>query len=81
MADESGRAKGVVITPRMAVGGGLAVVGLVFVLLNRDDVKIDFGLFDATVSLWVALLLAFLLGAAAGVLVMSGRSKGRSKKR
>ncbi|MCU0270276.1 MAG: lipopolysaccharide assembly protein LapA domain-containing protein [Acidimicrobiales bacterium] len=80
MTDGSGRSKGIVVTPRIAVGGGLAVVGLAFVLLNRDDVQIDFGLFDATVSLWVALLLTFLLGLAAGVLVMGGRSKSRSKK-
>ncbi len=80
MADEAGGRKGIVVTPRLAVGGVLAVIGLAFVLLNRDDVHIDFGVVDATIPLWIALLLTFLLGLAAGVLVMGGRSRSRPKK-
>ena len=54
---------------RTIAGIVLAVVVLLFVVLNRDETKISFIVFDARTDLWIALLLAALGGFVAGFLM------------
>lgn len=53
----------------------LALLVLLFVVLNRDETEISFVFFSARTALWVALLLAALGGFLAGFLM--GRSRYR----
>lgn len=60
---------------RVLVGVALAVLLVLWVAVNRNDVEVSFILFQASLPLWMALTLAALLGAAAGQLV--GRRRRR----
>lgn len=53
----------------------LALLVVLFVVLNRDETEISFVFFSARTALWVALLLAALGGFVAGFLM--GRSRYR----
>lgn len=57
------------ISYRTIAGLALALVVLLFVVLNRDETKISFIVFDARTDLWIALLLAALGGFVAGFLM------------
>jgi uncharacterized integral membrane protein len=58
--------------------GGIVVAALVvlFIVLNRDETKISFVLFEWQTSLWVALTFAAVGGFLAGFLI--GRHRYRS---
>ncbi len=58
---------------RTIAGLVLALVVLLFVVLNRDETKISFIVFDARTDLWIALLLAALGGFVAGYLMSRAR--------
>ena len=57
--------------------GGVAVAALIllFIVLNRDETKVSFVLFDAQTSLWLALSVAAAGGFVAGLLI--GRQRYR----
>ncbi len=57
------------ISYRTIAGLVLALVVLLFVVLNRDETEISFIVFDARTALWIALLLAALGGFVAGFLM------------
>ncbi len=47
----------------------VAVLIVLFVFQNTDDTRVTFLFFDMRTGLWLALVLAMLLGAAAGYLM------------
>lgn len=57
--------------------GGVALAALIvlFIVLNRDETKISFVVFDAQTSLWLALTVAAAGGFVAGLLI--GRQRQR----
>ena len=60
--------------------GVLAVYAILIVLFNRDEVRVSFVFFEASISLLVLILLCVGLGFAAGYLFdqIRGRRKGSS---
>lgn len=56
----------------------IAVLMVVFALMNNDDMTVYFGFFEATGPTALVLLITFVLGVAAGVL---GTIPGRMKKK
>jgi uncharacterized integral membrane protein len=64
------------------LGGGLvAVVLAVFILSNRQEVKVNFLFVDFTLPLWITLTITALLGAAVGTLAVFVRRRQRRKAR
>lgn len=61
------------LSGRMITGMIAAVLLVVFVLVNRDQVDVTFVVWSAVLPLWVALALAGILGAAAGFLISRRR--------
>lgn len=62
------------------VGGvAVALVLVVWILVNRNSVDVSFLLWSAQVPLWLALSVAGLLGATAGFLL--GRRRYRGSRR
>lgn len=53
----------------------LIVIAVLFVILNREEVTVDFILGEATFGLWLALLVALLMGFLAGVFLPGRRKK------
>ena len=63
---------------RLVIGGLLLAYGVAFVLLNNDEIEINFIFFTQRASLVVALLLIAALGFAVGFLAhMSYKRKSR----
>lgn len=60
---------------RTLAGIVLAILLVVFIVMNREETEISFIVFDSTTSLWVALALAAAGGLAAGFLL--GRRRYR----
>jgi uncharacterized integral membrane protein len=60
---------------RTIAGLLLAVLLVVFIVVNRDETRISFVFFESTTALWVALALAAAGGLAAGFLL--GRRRYR----
>jgi uncharacterized integral membrane protein len=54
---------------RTIAGAVLALIVLLFIVLNRDETKVSFVIFDAQTDLWLALLLAAGGGFVAGFLM------------
>jgi lipopolysaccharide assembly protein A len=61
------------LTPQRITAGILAVVALVFVLQNRDDVTLQFLGIRITATLWFASLTLLVVGVLIGVLWNSRR--------
>jgi uncharacterized integral membrane protein len=51
---------------KLIAAGVAALLALLFILQNRAQGKIYFLFFDVTVGVWVALLVAFVLGLVVG---------------
>jgi uncharacterized integral membrane protein len=66
---------GFTITPRTIAAVVIAVLGVVFIFLNRDQAQVSFIFFTAETSLWIALALAALAGFATGFLAGRRRYK------
>lgn len=58
---------------RTIAGAVLALIVLLFIVLNRDETKVSFLIFDAQTDLWLALLLAAVGGFFAGFLMSRAR--------
>jgi uncharacterized integral membrane protein len=54
---------------KIIAAGVVALLTIVFVLQNRAESTIYFLFFEATIGVWVALLVAFGLGLALGLLL------------
>lgn len=63
------------LTPRAVVGIVAAVLLVVWVLVNRDEVSVSFLFWTARLPLWVVIAVAGLLGATAGF--FAGRRRYR----
>lgn len=57
-----------------------AVLALIFVLSNREEVTIKFLFFDADTRQWVSLVVAFALGAISDRLLIGLRRRRRKDK-
>jgi uncharacterized integral membrane protein len=64
---------------RTAGGVAVAVLLVVWILLNRGSVDVSFLLWSAQIPLWLALSVAGILGATAGFLL--GRRRYRGSRR
>ncbi len=64
------------LSPRAIGGLAIAVLLLVWVVINREDVEVSFGFATVTMSLWLVLMIAGLLGAVVGFLL--GRRRYQS---
>jgi uncharacterized integral membrane protein len=63
------------------IGGALiAIVLLVFIMSNRQDVTVEFLFMDFTTSQWVVLTVTALLGAAVGAGIFSRRQKRKARR-
>jgi len=59
-----------------AIGGiVIAVVVILFIVINRDQTEVNFLFFSAEVALWVALTIAAIGGLIAGFLIGRKRYK------
>ena len=56
------------------IGIVLAIVGVVFILSNRESADVGLAFINVTVPLWVAMGVTFLIGIGAGALIF--RRKG-----
>ena len=61
------------LTPRTIAAIIIAVLVLIFIIANHNSTEISFVLFQARMSLWVALALAAVAGFAAGFLISRKR--------
>jgi uncharacterized integral membrane protein len=59
----------------LVLAGLLLVYGVLFVILNSDEVKVSFVFFSTRISLVVALVLVLVVGFAAGYLVRASRGR------
>lgn len=65
-------------TPRRIVAAGLAALGLLFILQNRDDATLQLLGFQIVGPQWLASLALLATGVAIGVLVASRRPRPTS---
>lgn len=61
------------VSVRLLGGITIAALIVIFIAVNRDETRVSFIFFTATVSLWLALTLAAVAGFAAGWL--TGRKR------
>jgi uncharacterized integral membrane protein len=61
------------LSPKVVGGAALAVVALVFVLQNRAKARITFLFLHLNIGLWFGLLVTFVLGIVAGLVL--GRAR------
>jgi lipopolysaccharide assembly protein A len=66
--DERRGATGSFLTPQRISAGILAILALIFVLQNRDDVTMQFLGIQVTATLWFASLALLVVGVLIGVL-------------
>lgn len=64
-------------TPRRVLAIGLAAIGLLFVLQNRDDASLQLLGFQVTGPQWLASLALLAIGIAIGVLLATRRPRPR----
>jgi uncharacterized integral membrane protein len=69
------------VNGRVLLGGLLAIVLVVFILSNRQDVAIEFLFMEFTLPLWVTLTVTALLGFVVGTLAVFVRRRQRRKAR
>lgn len=75
--DPDGRGQGRRITPRQGGGIALAMLALVFVFQNTQDVTTSFLFFEVTASMWFVTLALLLVGIVIGWLLSSRRAARR----
>ena len=63
------RQRGFNLTPRRAFTLTLAVIVLVWVLMNRDDARVSLIFKDVTAPLWIVLGITFILGVICGFIL------------
>ncbi len=63
------------ITPRLVIGGVVGVILIIFIIINRSQTEVSFIFFTAQTPLWVALVVAAILGFLGGVLFGRKRYK------
>lgn len=78
--EASGDSHGFRINPKQFVGSLVAIVLVLFILSNRDEITVTFLFVEFTTSQWVVLAGTALLGAAVGALMLSRRQKRRARR-
>ena len=76
-ADTRGASWTGLFTPRRIVALGLALLGLIFILQNRDDASLQLLGFQVTGPQWLASLTLLATGIAIGVLLGTRRPRSR----
>jgi uncharacterized integral membrane protein len=61
------------VSPKIIGGGALAVLAVVFALQNRTKFRLTFLFFHLNIGLWFGLLVTFVLGIVAGLVL--GRAR------
>ena len=61
---------------RQIAGVGLAVLGIVFAVVNLDEVKVNWILGTWRTPLIVVIALSIVVGAGLGLLIARGRTRG-----
>jgi uncharacterized integral membrane protein len=74
-ADTRSSSSSDLFTPRRIVAIGLAALGLIFVLQNRDDASLQLLGFQVTGPQWLASLALLATGVAIGVLLATRRQR------
>jgi|1185.fasta_scaffold720950_2 putative membrane protein len=69
---------GVTIPPRVAGGGVIAIVALIFILQNRGDITLNFLWFDINAPLWLWLTIMFLAGGIVGWIASRNRIRRKA---
>ena len=69
---------GVTIPPRVAGGGVIAIVALIFILQNRDDIKLNFLWLDINAPLWLWLTIMFVAGGVVGWIASRNRIRRKA---
>lgn len=67
------------ISPRIVVGGVIAVLLLIFVIQNRDSTQLDFLVFSFSAPLWLILVIMVVLGMLLKDVVVGAVRKARGK--
>ena len=67
------------VSPRMIAGGILALLAVLFIVGNSDEVEVSFIGFSVRTSMWLVLTVTFVVGLAVGTLVL-GRSRYKPSK-
>lgn len=75
------RAEGFKPTPRQIIGAIVAVVLIVFIAGNNDDVSVSLIVTEATLPLWLVLAVTALLGVGIGMLLGTRRTKAKLARR
>jgi uncharacterized integral membrane protein len=78
--ESEGDTHGFRVNERLLVGGLIAVVLLIFIFSNNDEVPVSFLMLDWTVPLWFVLAGTALLGAAAGALLTHLRQRRKARR-
>ena len=68
------------ISPRLVIAAVATVLLLVFILQNRDPVRIEFLIFSFTSPLWLILLIVAVLAALLDDVVLDAVRKARDKR-
>lgn len=66
---------GVNISPRMIIGGILAVLAVVFVFQNTDSAKLKIIFFTVEMPRWIAFLVLLVIGAIIGYIFRRSRDR------
>ena len=69
---------GVTIPPRVAGGGIIAIVALIFILQNRNDITLNFLWLDINAPLWLWLTIMFVAGGVVGWIASRNRIRRRA---
>ena len=65
---------GVTIPPRVAGGGVIVILAIIFILQNRDDQIVHFLWLDMNSPLWVWFLIMFVAGGIVGAIASRNRA-------
>lgn len=71
----SSRQSGFNVSPRMIIGGILAVLAVVFVFQNTDSAKLKIIFFTVEMPRWIAFLVLLVIGAIIGYIFRRSREK------
>lgn len=74
------RTAGLSVSPRVLVGALLVALSVWFVLINTRSVRIHFWVFWAQAPMWLVLVVALLVGAAASWLFQRRRRQDRPRR-
>ncbi len=69
---------GVTVPPRVMGGGIIAILAIIFIAQNRNDVKINFLWLDINAPLWLWLTIMFVAGGVVGWIASRNRIRRKA---